>query len=354
MLLHRIHGLRTYTAAYDANGNATTLTYPNAMVATTTYNSDGQATQLAYTAGGTGVTSGYGSTVMTFAQTYNPFGQVATARSPQSNQVFAYDGLGRLTGVGDNFQGSCTTRVYPLDGDSNRTAYLLAATTPSGGTCPTSATGTPSATSIFDTNGSGQGGSDRIISSTWGSATGAYSYDALGRQISVPSVDTGGGGSTSPGASTLTYRADYLTNSMAQGSSCLTYSYDPLGNVVSTNTLASTCTGAASLTTKNYYGGSSAPAWTTNANGTVTSYFNGITQGNALNVVTGTSASPSCLGLATASCTLNLSDLRGNIVATAVITSGVGLVLRCCRNMGPKMRPVFRSFRLKRVTLMVL
>ena len=316
----------TYAAAYDANGNATTLNYPNGMVATTTYNPDGQATQLAYTAGGTGVTSGYGSTVMTFAQTYNPFGQIATASSPQSNQVFAYDGLGRLTGVGDNFEGSCTTRVYTLDGDSNRTALLSAPTTPSGGSCPTTATGAATATSSFDTNASGQGGSDRIISSTWGSATGTYSYDALGRQISVPSVDTGGGGSATPGAITLTYRADDLTNSMAQGSSCLTYSYDPLGNVVSTNTLASTCTGAASLTTTNYYAGSSAPAWTTNANGTVTSYFNGIAQGNALNVVTGTSASPSCLGLATASCTLNLSDLRGNIVATAAITSGTTAV----------------------------
>lgn len=312
----------TYAAAYDANGNATTLNYPNGMVATTTYNPDGQATQLAYTAGGTGVTSGYGSTVMTFAQTYNPFAQVATASSPQSNQVFAYDGLGRLTGVGDNFEGSCTTRVYTLDGDSNRTAYLSAATTPSAGSCPTTTTGSATSTSTFDTTGSGQGGSDRIISSTWGSATGTYSYDALGRQLSVPSVDTSAGGSTSPGAITTTYRADDLTNSVSQGSSCRTYSYDPLGNVVSSNSLASSCTGTPSLTTTNYYAGSSAPAWTNNGNGTVTSYFGGLTQGNALNVVTGTTASPSCLGLATASCTLNLSDLRGNIVATASITTG--------------------------------
>lgn len=316
----------TYGAAYDANASPVTLVYPNAMVASTTYDPEGEATQLAYTQGGTGVSSGYGSTVMTFSQTYNAFGQVATASSPQSNQVYAYDGASRLIGVGDNFEGSCTTRVYSLDGDSNRTGYLSAVTSPTGGQCPTTAAGTSTDAMAFDTNGSGQGGSDRVISSTWGSNTGYYAYDALGRQTSIPSVDTGIGGSTSSGAIALTYRADDLVNSMSQGSTCLGYTYDPAGNVVTTSTLASTCTGSPTLTTTKYYAGSSAPAWTDNGNGTVTSYFVGVTQGNALNVTTGVTASPSCLGLATASCTLNLTDMRGNIVATASITSGAASV----------------------------
>ena len=43
-------------------------------------------------------------------------------------------------------------------------------------------------------------------------------------------------------------------------------------------------------------------------------------------VVTGPTASTACLGSSTASCTLNLTDMRGDVVATAAITSGVGTV----------------------------
>ncbi len=141
----------TYQAAYDADGNATTLLYPNAMVASTTYDPAGEATQLAYTyaasGGTTGVGSGYASALMTFAQGYNPFGQVATASSPESSQVFSYDGAGRLVGVGDNFEGACTTRSYTLDADSNRTAFTAAASTPVGGACPTTTSASANQTS---------------------------------------------------------------------------------------------------------------------------------------------------------------------------------------------------------------
>jgi YD repeat-containing protein len=323
-------GAVTYSAAYDADANATTLKYPNAMVATTIFNPDDQATQLAYTQGGTGVLSGYASTVMTFAQSYNPFGQVATASSPESSQVYAYDGVGRLTGVGDNFEGSCTTRTYGLDYDSNRTSFTSAATTPVGGACPTTSSASPTATSVFDTIGSGQGGSDRIISSTWnttsGTVTGNYAYDVLGRQTTIPGVDTQAGGTTgSPNNVTLAYRSDDLVNSLVQGSACESFTYDPLGDVVTTSNYASSsCSGAVTTSTNDYAGGSS-PAWTTTGSST-TAFFDGITQGNALNVTLAGTASPSCLGISTASCTLNLTDMRGDIVATAALTSGTATV----------------------------
>jgi len=325
----------TFTAAYDANGNQTTLVYPNGMVATTSYDLANEPTALAYTQGGAGVTSGYGTAVMSMAQGYNAFGQVATASTPESSNTFSYDGVGRLTGVGDNFEGTCYTRNYTLDADSNRTAYQATTSSPSGGSCPTTPTGTTtsSTSSTFDTNGSGQYGSDRAVSSTWnGTASGTYAYDVLGRVTTLPSVDTGTGGSTSAGNVYSTYMANDQVASMCQGSSSTctgepteTFTYDPTGNVLTTTT-ANASGGLANGTSTNHYDGGSTPAWIDNANSTSTAFVDGISLGNALNVTFGATASPNCLGDTTASCTLNLFDLRGDVIATAAITNGTGAV----------------------------
>jgi RHS repeat-associated protein len=322
----------TYLAAYDANANAVTLVYPNAMVATTTYNPDDQATQLAYTQGGSGVHSGYASTVMTFAQTYNVFGQVATASSPESNQVYAYDGAGHLIGVGDNFEGSCATRNYSLNSDSDRLGYTSAPTTPVSGSCPTTTGVTPtvSSASTFDISTASNGGTDRIATSTWttpsGMVTGSYAYDTLGRQTTIPGVDTQAGGTTaSPNNVSLTYRSDDLVYALAQGSSCETFSYDPSGNLTATSNYANlSCSGTAS-TSINDFAGNAAPLWTTTGTST-TAFFDGISSGDALNVLLAGAAPTPCLGISTASCTVNLTDMRGDIVATAALTTGVATV----------------------------
>jgi RHS repeat-associated protein len=312
-------------AAYDADGNATTLVYPNGMVATTRFNQSDQATQLAYTQGASGVGSGYGATVMTFSQSYNQFGQVATASSPESNQVYAYDGASRLVGVGDNLEGTCTTRTYGLDADSNRTAFTSAASTPNGsGQCPTATAASPIQTVAYDA-GASTGGSDRVLTSTWGTNVGTYAYDVLGRETSIPSVDTGTGGSTTAGSISTTYRADDLVSTMAENGSSETFTYDPNGNVLSTATVAGTGSNLTTGTTTNYYDGGRSPAWTKEANGTVTVYFDAISQGNALDVTLG-QAGTSCLGSTAQTCTVNLSDLRGDIIATASITPGTGSV----------------------------
>jgi RHS repeat-associated protein len=156
--------------------------------------------------------------------------------------------------------------------------------------------------------------------------TGNYAYDVLGRQTTIPGVDTQAGGTTgSPNNVTLAYRSDDLVNSLVQGSACESFTYDPLGDVVTTSNYASSsCSGAVTTSTNAYAGGSS-PAWTTTGSST-TAFFDGITQGNALNVTLAGTASPSCLGISTASCTLNLTDMRGDIVATAALTSGTATV----------------------------
>ena len=138
-------------------------------------------------------------------------------------------------------------------------------------------------------------------------------------------MDTQAGATSSnPNNVTLTYRNDDLVATMSQGSACEGFTYDPSGDVVSTSTYASSsCTGTPASTSTNDYAGGSTPAWTTTTVGSTpstTAYFRAITQGNALDVTLASSGS-SCLGITTATCTLNLTDLRGNVIATASLSS---------------------------------
>ena len=61
----------------------------------------------------------------------------------------------RLTGMGDQFQGSCTTRTNGYDADSNLTSFTSAVSTPSGRLCLTTTSAPATATSTFGTNVSG-------------------------------------------------------------------------------------------------------------------------------------------------------------------------------------------------------
>ena len=187
------------------------------------------------------------------------------------------------------------------------------------------ATGSATQTSSFDSSGTGLGGSDRLISSTWGTSTGTYAYDALGRATTVPSVDTGTGGSTTPGAVTSVYRSDNQISSLTQASATQTFTYDPTGSVL-TATVSGSGSGLTAGTTTNYSDGSGGPSWTLNPSGTTTSYLSSMTSDNLLDVTTGTGVTGNCLGSATAQCTLNLTDLRGNVVGTALPASGTSSV----------------------------
>ena len=156
--------------------------------------------------------------------------------------------------------------------------------------------------------------------------TGTYAYDVLGRQTSIPGVDTqAGGSSSSPDNLSASYRSDDLVATLSQGAACEGFTYDPSGDVVSTSNYAtSSCTGTPTTTSTNDYAGSSSPAWTTTTVGSTTSttaYVGAITQGDALNVTLASSGGSSCLGITTATCTMNLTDLRGNVIATASLTS---------------------------------
>jgi len=320
-----------FSASYDASGNPIKLVYPNGMIATSAYDLVGEQTGLVYTQGGSGVIVS-GSNVMTLAQAYNVFGQVITSSSALSSQAYQYDGLGRLVGVGDYVGGSCTTRSYGLDGDSNRTSFLSAQSTMYNSMCPTYSTSTPtvSQSATFDTNGSGQGVSDRVTKSNWSTASSynysVSNYDALSRIITLPGVDTGPGGSSSSSNITLTYRADNQVVTMSQGTGSESLTYDPNGNVLQTITTGTSGGGLVNGTSTNHYDGGSAPSSIDGPATNSTAYIAVLGSGNTFDVSIGGSPSTTCLGSLSAACVINLTDMRGSVIATASSAAGTGSV----------------------------
>jgi len=172
----------TMTASYDAAGNATTVTYPNGLLATTRYDNAGSNTALSYAKSGT--------TWLSFTQTQGSHGNTAAEASPASSQRFNYDNAGRLSQTQDTVTDPvastvvCTTRVYNLSNNSNRLS--LASFPDDGGNlsgnCTTSTTPT-----VW--NGS-YDEADRLTNA-------GYAYDTLGRIGPVPGspgLSAGGGG----------------------------------------------------------------------------------------------------------------------------------------------------------------
>lgn len=278
-----------FTASYDANGNLTSETYPNGLVATRSYDNAGELTDLAYAMNGTGW--------LDFSQDVNAQGQIVDQSSPNSAQTFSYDGSGRLTIVQDILADpssdavECTTRVYSFNADSDRTSlksYPDAGTDPVNGACSTSTT--PTSTSYsFD-------GADRLTSDT----AGAYSYDMLGRTTTVPAADAAGIGShaAATGAFTVGYYANDLVASQMQGSASVTFTLDPGHNRIASFTDSGT-------TTLNHYSDNSdSPAWTA----TGSSWTR-----NVPGIDGGLDATVTSAGTVT----LELVDPHGDVVATS-------------------------------------
>jgi RHS repeat-associated protein len=169
----------TFTATYDAEGNITSQGLPNGLVSKTSYDSTGAPTHRAYAK-----TSGCLAecTWLYFNQDYSALGQIASQSSTLSNQIYSYDRVGRLTQVRDAPRGgSCTTRTYSYDADSNRTA-LVTRSPGAGGACDTTSAGTTQSYS-YD-------GADRLLGT-------GLTYDNYGRITALPAAFAGGKALTS-------------------------------------------------------------------------------------------------------------------------------------------------------------
>lgn len=270
----------SFTASYDADGNATSVVYPNGLKRVTTFDNTGDPTALSYSMGST--------TWLSFSQTANVTGATRRQSSPASSQAFAYDNAGRLTQTADTHDGTCYTRVYTLDGDSNRGHYASYPAS-SGTTCSTSTTATVDQASSFDA-------ADRLTNT-------GYSYDVLGRTMTVPSSDAVGIGSHAArtGDLTLGYYANDLVQSQTQGGDTVTFALDP-----QQTRFASSTESATSVTTTNHYAdGSDSPAWTSTSGTAWTRNLLGIDGGLAGTIDQ------------TGMVTLDLVNMHGDLVATA-------------------------------------
>ncbi|MEO7259980.1 MAG: RHS repeat-associated core domain-containing protein [Jatrophihabitantaceae bacterium] len=270
----------TFTASYNADGALASQTYPHGLVATSQFDNTGDPTTLTYTKAG--------ATWMSFTQASNAQGGTAYQTSPTSAQTFTYDPAGRLTKAEDTAAGTCTTRSYTLDADSNRTALKSYPAGLSGG-CGTTTTPTVTTTSTFDD-------ADRITNT-------GYAYDILGRTSTVPAGDALGIGSHAgtTGALSLGYHTNDMVATQTQGGRTLGFTLDPLQNRI----LETTDT-AGPTSTHHYSDNSDSPTWTSTSTSTSwTRNIPGISGGLAATIDH------------TGAVTLQLANLHGDIIATS-------------------------------------
>ena len=271
----------SYTAAYDGDGNLAVETYPNGLVATTSRDATDTPTELAYTV------SGQTGPLLDFQNGINAAGEVITASSPESSQLYAYDNAGRLTGTQDSVTSAgstiCTVRSYTYDADTNRASYTNNPGTDA--TCPTSG-GTTASNSVD--------AADRLTNT-------GYTYDAWGRTTTVPAADTGGTGNLS-----VSYYANDMVAGMIQNGQTMSWNLDPAGRP---STFADSGGG---VHTEHFDGNGDSPLWTDNGSGDFTR--------NVPDIAGSLSAIQDQAGTST----LQLGDLHGDIVAQMSATTTTG------------------------------
>lgn len=167
----------TFTAKYDADGQIVEAGLPNGLVAKATYDETGSPTHLAYEQ----THCSESCTWLEFSRESSINGQVlrqeSTIEGNLSTQEYSYDPAGRLILVKDTEEGKCTTRAYSFDANTNRTK-LVTRQPGEGGACDTESEGEVQSYS-YDT-------ADRLIGE-------GVEYDNLGRITSLPSRFSGGG-----------------------------------------------------------------------------------------------------------------------------------------------------------------
>jgi RHS repeat-associated protein len=163
-------GAGTFTAAYDADGNMTERTLPDGLTAKTTYNEVGEPVHLTYTK-----VSSCGTSCTWYDEGIerSVYGQDLSQTGTLANYLYTYDKAGRLTSAAETpTGGTCTTRSYAFDADSNR----LEKTTRSPGLGACSWSGGTTQKYKYDA-------ADRLEGPT---------YDSWGRITSLPAEFAGG------------------------------------------------------------------------------------------------------------------------------------------------------------------
>jgi RHS repeat-associated protein len=266
-------GAGTFTAAYDADGDLIRRGLPNGLTATTTYNHAGEPMKLAYTK-----TSSCGESCTWYEESLERSieGRIISGTSSLVKNHYRYDKAGRLSEAQETpAGGTCTTRAYTFDADSNR----LTKTTRSpgvGGACATTG-GTPENYSYDE--------ADRLIGPT---------YDAWGRITNLPAGYAGGK------ELTTSYFANDMVATQAQNGVTNTFQLDATGRQRQREQAG----GVAGTEIFHYDGPGDSPSWTS-LGATWTRNVTGI--GGELVAV---KENPGTT-------TFKLTDLHGDVVASA-------------------------------------
>ena len=269
----------TFTASYDADGKMIEEGLPDGLVGKTTYDAAGAPIKRSYTKT---VSCTEKCTWIDESNERSIRGQILSQTSLSSSQQYSYDNAGRLTLAQDTRGGSCTTRQYSFDADSNRTKLTTRAPG-TGGVCDTKSTGT-SQEYKYDA-------ADRLT----GPET--ITYDSFGRITKLPTKFAGGS----------TLETSYYSNNMvaSQSQAGLTNSYqlDAAGRVRQV-TQTGTKTGTEVF---HYAMGSDSTAWTERGS----SWSRDIVGiGGGLAAIQESSGTTS----------LQLTNLHGDVVATASLS----------------------------------
>ena len=311
-----IPGVGTFTAAFDAQGNMTVQTMPGGITQENEYALTGEPLSLSYT---TTDVNGDPVPLMGWTQVSDLYGRVAQETTPsagqapdlvgQYNRAYTYDRAGRLTQVQDRtaVPGAalvddpnvgtvtpCVTRTYTFDTHGNRLARSTA-TSGTDGVCTTTGGFTDAWT--YD-------GRDRLL--TGANATGSYVYDALGRQTTIPAIDTPMGAAA--GNLAIGYFDNDLVHTLAQNGTTTTFTLDPLQRRLAATTVSGTGT---TTQTRHYADATDNPAWVTSFDGTTThTSWYGSSLGGDLGITVTDGAT-----------SIQLADIHGDIALPVALDS---------------------------------
>jgi RHS repeat-associated protein len=161
-----------FTASYNADGQLIRRGLPNGLTAETTYDETGSPVGLTYTKGSN---CGLSCNWLNFAVERSINGQILLENGTLGKDEYSYDKLGRLTVARETpTGGTCTTRSYLYDKDSNRNEMT---TTPGIGAVCSSSGGTAQKYS-YDA-------ADRLLAEN-------LAYDSMGRISNLPAGLAGG------------------------------------------------------------------------------------------------------------------------------------------------------------------
>jgi len=166
-------GAGTFTDSYDADGNIVKRGLPDGLTAETTYDPTGSAVGLTYTKA---TNCGASCTWLQFSLEDSIYGQILSESSNLGTNKYSYDRAERLTESQETpAEGSCTTRSYAYDKDSNRLSMATVGSTLGSG-CGTGSTTEKKYS--YDK-------ADHLVDS-------GVVYDNFGRITKLPGADAGG------------------------------------------------------------------------------------------------------------------------------------------------------------------